>query len=266
MMTQWRALRIAVGPAWKSTGRSALVDSPRRVQAMTSRQLPVGRLIDAVSFSCNGRQEQGNDSPPATADCHRNSARATATRPSRQIPELGYEPSGQPPRALLERHRVLERVELVFDIDPGLLAHYDDVRPRQWSGPEAVYFKKGPPFTSPWHTALNDRGTGPDDPLPESRRTTAQSVVYDDAPGPVMSGRIKSTWVHAVQNFTGWVEGRPRTGGPAQQHCEVVPWHSVISVANPEAEANGGSGAQAWQVTGFTRSGTGWVPLGPAPI
>ena len=59
-----------------------------------------------------------------------------------------------------------------------------------------------------------------------------------------------------MQNFTGWVEGRPRAGGATQRLTEVVAWYSVISVVNPQA-ADGGTG---YESTGFTRSGTGWVP------
>ncbi|WP_309111405.1 hypothetical protein [Saccharothrix sp.] len=150
-------------------------------------------------------------------------------------------------------------VEIVFDLEPGARSRYSVLRPRQWSGPEAVYFKTGPPLGSPWQTRSRGNGAGPDDPQPESQRVTDTAVVYDDSPGPSVLGHLGHTWIHAVQNFTGWVEGKPRTGGDFRRLTEVVAWHSVISVVNPQA-ADGGT---AYQAMGFTTSGTGWVPTEP---
>jgi hypothetical protein len=153
-------------------------------------------------------------------------------------------------------------VEIVFDLDPGVRSRYSVLRPRQWSGPEAVYFKTGPPLGSPWQTRSRGNGAGPDDPQPESQRVTNTAVVYDDSPGPSVLGHLRHTWIHAVQNFTGWVEGQPRGGGDFRRLTEVVAWHSVVSVVNPEA----GDGGTVYQPMGFTTSGTGWVPTTPPAL
>ncbi len=147
-------------------------------------------------------------------------------------------------------------IEIVFALDPGARARYASLRPRQWSGPEAVFFKTGQPLGSAWQTMSRGNGSGPDDPLLESQRVDNHAVIYDDSPGPSVLGHIGHTWIHAVQNFTGWVEGRPTSGGGSRRLTEVVAWHSVVSVVNPDA----GSGAGSYRPMGFTRSGTGWVP------
>lgn len=147
-------------------------------------------------------------------------------------------------------------IEIVFVLDPGARARYTSLRPRQWSGPEAVFFKTGQPLGSAWRTMHRGNGSGPDDPLPESQRVDDHAVIYDDSPGASALGHIGHTWIHAVQNFTGWVEGRPTSGGAPRRLTEVVAWHSVVSVVNPTA----GSDAGSYQPMGFTRSGTGWVP------
>ncbi len=149
-------------------------------------------------------------------------------------------------------------IEIVFDLDPGARARYTELHPRQWSGPEAVYFKTGPPLSSSWQTMLRGSGSGADDPLPESQRITDRAVVYDDSPGVSVLGHRGHTWIHVVQNFTGWVQGRPRSGGAVRRLTEAVAWHSVISVVNPEAGRDGGS---SYHETADTRSGPGWVPL-----
>jgi hypothetical protein len=146
-------------------------------------------------------------------------------------------------------------IEIVFPLDPGARARYRLLRPRQWSGPEAVFFKSGPPLGSAWHTQSRGDGSGPDDPYPESQRVDADAVVYDDSPGPSLIGHARHTWIHAVQNFTGWVEGVPASGGAAERLTPVVAWHSVVSLVRPDTNS-----ATSFTSTGFTRSGTGWVP------
>lgn len=163
---------------------------------------------------------------------------------------LGFHGSGQ---------YYVNGIEIVFDLDPGVRARYSALRPRQWSGPEAVFFKTGPPLGSRWQTQSRGEGAGPDDPQPESQRVTDTAVIYDDSPGASVLGHLGHTWVHAVQNFTGWVEGKPRKGGDFQRLTEVVAWHSVLSIVNPQA-ADGGT---SYQPMGFTTTGTGWVPTVP---
>jgi hypothetical protein len=104
---------------------------------------------------------------------------------------------------------------------------------------------------------LRGTGSGPDDPTPESQRVDASAVVYDDSPGFPVTGHLGHTWVHCVQNFTGWVEGRPRAGVGVRRLTEVVAWHSVVSVIDPEATRER---APNYQEFGLTRSGTGWSP------
>jgi hypothetical protein len=157
-------------------------------------------------------------------------------------------------------------IEIVFPLDPGARARYTGLRPRQWSGPEAVFSKTGQPLGSPWQIMSRGNGSGPDDPQPESQRVDDHSVLYDDSPGPSVLGHVGHTWIHAVQNFTGWVEGRPRSGGAVQRLTEVIAWYSVISVVNPDAGSDAGAGAGQYQPMGFTRSGTGWVPTDPPSL
>lgn len=102
-------------------------------------------------------------------------------------------------------------------------------------------------------------GAGADDPLPESRRVTDRAVVFDDSPGFSVLGHPGHTWVHVVQNFTCWVEGRPRAGGATRRLTEVLAWHSVISVVKVVDE-------DQYRATPLTRSGTGWVPTDPPNV
>ena len=170
--------------------------------------------------------------------------------------QLGFRSAGQ---------YIVNGIEIVFDLDPGVRAGYRTLQPRQWTGPEAVYFKTGLPLGTPWHTMRRSGGDAPDDPEAESQRLTDQALVYDDSPGPSVLGHLGHSWIHTVQNFTGWVEGVPLSGGGPQRLTEVVAWNSVISVINPEASADG-TGGGSYQPTAYTRSGTGWVPLDPPPL
>jgi hypothetical protein len=160
----------------------------------------------------------------------------------------------------------LNGVEIVFDLDPGVRARYRDLRPRQWSGPEGVFFKTGVPLGSPWHVASNGPGGGADDPMPQSQRVTDQAVIFDDSPGPPMIAHAGHTWVHTVQNFTSWVEGVPLNGGSPQRLTEAMAWYSVISVVNPDAANTGAGSRGTYQSMGFTNTGPGWVPVAPPPL
>lgn len=205
-----------------------------------------------------------------------NAAVAASIQRQAAPPGAGTKAGIQPGRfsnsgaSLLGRSLGLQRVgpyfvngiEIVFPLDPGARTRYRELRPRQWSGPEAVYVKSGPPLGSPWQTRLRGPGSGPDDPLPQSQRVDNAAVIYDDSPGPSVLGYVGKTWIHGIQNFTGWVEGRKSSGGPMERLTEVVAWHSVISIWNPDA-ATGGT---AYQANALTRSGTGWVPLGPPAL
>ncbi len=167
---------------------------------------------------------------------------------------LGFHPAGW---------HFTNGIEVIFDLDSGAAAYFSDLRPRQWSGPEAEYFKTGHPAFSPWQTKRRGPGSGADDPQPENQRVTDKAVVFYDSPGP--SAYPGHTWIHAVQNFTCWVEGRPKAGGAARRLTEVVSWHSVISVVNPDATGDAGA-AGVYRETSQTRSGTGWVATDPPSL
>ncbi|MGW5152446.1 hypothetical protein [Rhodococcus koreensis] len=149
-------------------------------------------------------------------------------------------------------------VEVIFDLDPGAAAYFSGLQPRQWSGPEAEYFKTGHPAFSPWQTKLRGPGGGADDPLPQNQRVTDKALIFYDSPGPSAFGHRGHTWIYAVQNFTCWVEGRPKMGGATRRLTEVLSWHSVISVVNPDAAGDAGDPGR-YTETSLTRSGTGWV-------
>jgi hypothetical protein len=155
-------------------------------------------------------------------------------------------------------------VQLTFRAS-AVAGGYRNLTPRQWSGPEATY-TRDQVLTGSWKTLLSDSGSGADDPLPQVQSVTPSEVTYYDAPGvsvmPILRADPNVRRVHAVQNFTGWVEGVPAGGGPAQRLSETLAWHSVVSVAQTSADP----AKPDFQQTGATNSGVGWVGTGPPAV
>jgi hypothetical protein len=87
-------------------------------------------------------------------------------------------------------------------------SRYRDLRPRQYSGPEAVWIKRGHPLTGPWINLRRSEGTGWDDPESESVTNEPGRIAYYDSPGPNLGPMVASregrpSRVYVVQNFTG---------------------------------------------------------------
>ena len=140
---------------------------------------------------------------------------------------------------------------------------YRDLRPRQYSGTEAVWIKRGHPFETAWINISEGPGTGWDDPLPQSITRQPQRIAYFDSPGPNLGPLVaaragRPSWIYVVQNFTGWIEVVPTAGGSPQRISPVIPWYSIISVLDPNwAEA--GAAPQYAEVS-QTGAGRGWKP------
>ncbi|NJN36219.1 MAG: hypothetical protein HC794_03125 [Nitrospiraceae bacterium] len=131
---------------------------------------------------------------------------------------------------------MMNGVEFQFSVTEKAQHEYRQLRPRQWAGPEAVWVKYGNPLTARWEQVSRNNGRGRDDPEQESIVTRADRVAYFDSPGPNLTGhaahRPPSSRIYVAQNFTGWIEGEPSRGGPAERLCDVVAWHSIVSLAN----------------------------------
>ena len=155
-------------------------------------------------------------------------------------------------------------VQLTFPAGAAAGA-YTNLTPRQWSGPEATY-TSDQSVGGPWNTLLNDSGTGTDDPLPQNQSVTPSTVTYYDAPGPqvipILNADPKVKRVHSVQNFTGWVEGVPVGGGPAQRISDILAWHSVMSLVMVSDDPS----KPDFQPLPLTGSGMGWVDTGPPQV
>jgi len=183
-----------------------------RITPAMSQLIDLQRLAgNAAVVASLQRQSQDGGSTSGSAGVH--AGRFLNSGTSLLGRALGFHSSGS---------YYVNGIEIVFDLDPGARSQYSVLRPRQWSGPEAVYFKTGPPLASRWQIRLRDSGAGSDDPQPESQRVTNRAVIYDDSPGPSVLGHLGHTWIHAVQNFTGWVEGKPKKGGDFRRLTEVV--------------------------------------------
>ncbi len=157
-------------------------------------------------------------------------------------------------------------VELQFSVTSDVVQQYRNLQPRQWSGPEAIYKKQGgPPLGTPWQRVLSGQGTGADDPYPQNILVQPNLVAYYDAPGPQMTGYTGNgvSWLHVIQNFTGWVEGTPATGGAPVRLCEVAAWYSIVSIV--DANWQNPAGPPDWQRMTFNKTGTGWTDIGVTP-
>jgi hypothetical protein len=155
----------------------------------------------------------------------------------------------------------LRPVELQFSVGPGMFDQYRNLRPVNWSGTDAIWFKSGDPLSSPWHLYRKSGGIGLDGPEQGNAFVGMGLVAYYDNPGLHLS-KIHEigpnvTWVWLAQNFTGWVEGQPIRGGPAERLCDVVAWWSIVSVANSNWQ--GPVQSEDWNFTTGTDAGTGWT-------
>lgn len=155
-------------------------------------------------------------------------------------------------------------VELQFEVTPDVQQQYRNLRPRQWSGPEVAYKKQGQPLGTQWIVAHRSQGTGADDPMPQNVFTASNLIAYYDAPGPNLTPYIGKgiSWLHVVQNFTGWIEGTSATGA-TERLCEAAAWFSIVSVVDENWQSTGGP--PRWQRVGLNRSGTGWSDVSTPP-
>jgi LGFP repeat-containing protein len=125
-------------------------------------------------------------------------------------------------------------VELQFEVDAAAQPSHLNLRPAQWSGPEAIWTMRGSPLASQWELYRRSDGSGEDNPEPENVSTSPTAIAYYDAPGINVGifGFPRCSRVWAVQNFTGWIVGDPVSGGPAERVSEVVAWHSTLNIAD----------------------------------
>jgi hypothetical protein len=156
---------------------------------------------------------------------------------------------------------VLNAVEIQFSVTRIARQNYKNLRPAQWSGPESIWLKKGSPLSDKWENVHSGPGTGSDDPLADNILLADDVVAYYDAPGPNVTKYLndRPSWIHVVQNFTGWVVGESVRGGQTENLCDAAAWHSVISVVDQNwAEKDK---TPFWQKVLMTRSGTGWADI-----
>lgn len=148
-------------------------------------------------------------------------------------------------------------VEAQFDLNAAAVRRYHDLRPRQWSGTEAIWIKRGDILGGKWELKSQSRGAGDDSPLPENVLIKKNVIAFYDSPGPNVAGYLASrpSRIHVIQNFTSWIEGKPRKGGPPERLNEVLPWHSVVSLA----DENWGKKTPKWVRVHGNRAGTGWA-------
>jgi hypothetical protein len=160
----------------------------------------------------------------------------------------------------------LTPVELQFSIEPATYDRYKNLRPVNWSGTDAIWFKSGNPLTAHWQKFSSSNGIGADGPDPGNSSIGRDLIAYYDNPGlplaKIHAIRPNASWVWLVQNFTGWVEGEPIAGGAAERLCEVAAWWSIVSMAN--ANWQDPKQPEAWDFTSGTGSGTGWADTSKA--
>jgi hypothetical protein len=155
-------------------------------------------------------------------------------------------------------------VELEFEIDSDIYATYQNLRPMQWAGPEAIWIAYGTPIPPSWQLQSSSNGSGADAPLAESVFTSPEAIAYYDLPGPNVvkfsDPRCSRAWV--VQNFTGWIVGDPIAGGPAERLSEVVSWnskHNLIDTTWDQA-------SPSWHRLEGCEADQGWADTGrPSP-
>lgn len=148
-------------------------------------------------------------------------------------------------------------VELQFDINPAVASRYRNLRPKQWSGTDAIWVKRGSILGGKWNLKRHSRGSGEDSPESVNIVTRNKVIAFYDSPGPNVYHFLKSrpSRVHVIQNFTSWIEGAPISGGPPKRLNEVLAWYSVVSLA----DENWGKKTPKWVRFYGNRIGTGWT-------
>jgi hypothetical protein len=154
---------------------------------------------------------------------------------------------------------MMNGVELQFEANRSAMNNYRNIQPLQWSGPESIWIKKGDIFTQQWSNISQRQGNGSDNPEPESIAKEGYTIAYADDPGINIGSHGKNSRVYVVQNFTGWIDGSPKTGGSSKRLSEVVSWHSIISLFNSNWENP--KSTPSWQIFN-NQSGLGWRSTG----
>lgn len=99
-----------------------------------------------------------------------------------------------------------------------------------------------------------------------SEPSAADVAAYYDSPGPdvvaLYSARPLLSRIVAKQNFTGWIEGQPTSGGSVQRLCDVAAWYSVVSLINVSDDPRA---VPRWQRFTSNEVGTGWVDFSTHP-
>jgi hypothetical protein len=154
---------------------------------------------------------------------------------------------------------MMNGVELQFEANRSAMNNYRNIQPLQWSGPESIWIKRGDIFTQQWSNISQRQGNGSDNPEPESIAKEGYTIAYADDPGINIGSHGKNSRVCVVQNFTGWIDGSPKTGGSSKRLSEVVSWHSIISLFNSNWENS--KSTPSWQIFN-NQSGLGWRSTG----
>ena len=169
---------------------------------------------------------------------------ATPTEPVTltELATSGTSWTGQPLGFQIAVAYYMNGVELRFALH-GAEAQFTRIRPRQYGGPEAKWVLHGDPNdVSAFRSLHEGAGPGWDDPLAESVARRPDAVAYRDTPGPevgllTLDPSGPPARVYCVQNFTGWIEGVPTSGGSALRISPAVSWYSIVSLVNVNREA-----------------------------
>jgi hypothetical protein len=156
-------------------------------------------------------------------------------------------------------------VELQFAIPSSVSQKYAEITPMQWGGPEAIWVKYGHPLNPQWIKQFQSRGCGPDDPEKENVARSSGTLAYYDSPGPNIFSFTarRPSRIKALQNFTGWVTGRPIRGGAPEKISNVASWYSVVALLDGNWQSD--ASTPSWQRLPQNTSGTGWVDTGKEP-
>lgn len=111
---------------------------------------------------------------------------------------------------------------------------------------------------------------GWDDPDPVHITYTTNGIAYWDSPGPnpIFEGnkaKMRPARVHAIQNFTAWVEGEPSSGGAPVRASPVTAWCCVIDLIDP-ALGKGEPEPEMFKFTSMTGAQLGWLPTESPPL
>ena len=149
-------------------------------------------------------------------------------------------------------------VELQFAVPESVRNGYQNLAAKQWSGTEAIWLKKGPVLGGKWSQVHKSNGNGADDPDSSNVIRGKSIIAYYDSPGASTTRYFDRhpSQIYAVQNFTGWIEGEPISGGTAKHLCKVAAWYSAINIV----DGNWGVSGKwpDWQFVSGTRANTGW--------